>query len=212
LLVGGGALTRAIAQEFIRLAGGKKARIVVIPSASRRARPVFSVRRWQRFGVRVTVLHARDRKEAARSELYKCLEGATGVWIGGGDQGRLTYLFARTVLADKLKAILARGGVVGGTSAGAAVVTNLMVRGRGTERGFGLLDGCVVDTHFTQRKRYDRLKRIIDGHPKLIGLGIDVNTALVILGKNYRLFGSGTVTRYANGRKTVLPKQGRLAP
>jgi cyanophycinase len=213
VLVGGGLLPPDSGKEFVRLAGGKDARIVVIPSASLRANPEANVRRWQKIlGVSVTVLHARTPKEAARADLYKCLDKATGVWIGGGDQCRLTELFDGTVLADKLRSVLARGGVVGGTSAGASVVTRVMVNGKGVARGFGLLDGCVIDQHFTQRQRHERLKRIIDKHPKLTGFGIDANTALVISGKGYRVVGSGTVTRYTNGRKEVLPRRGPLFP
>jgi cyanophycinase len=213
VLVGGGILPLDSGREFVRLAGGKDARIVVIPSASLRANPEANVRRWRRIlGVSITVLHARTTREAAQADLYKCLDKATGVWMGGGDQCRLTQLFAGTVLTEKLRSVLARGGVVGGTSAGASVVTRVMVNGTGVARGFGLLDGCVIDQHFTQRKRYERLKRIIDEHPKLTGFGIDVNTALVISGKDYRVIGSGTVTRYANGRNEVLPRRGALFP
>jgi cyanophycinase len=213
VLVGGGILPRDIGREFVRLAGGKDARIVIIPSASLRDSPEANVRRWRQvLGASITVLHARTRKEAARAELYKCLDRATGVWIGGGDQCRLTELFAGTVLTDKLRSVLARGGVVGGTSAGASVVSRVMVNGKDEARGFGLLNGCVIDQHFTQRKRYERLKRIIDKHSKLTGFGIDANTALVISGKDYRVIGTGTVTRYAHGRKTVLPRRGPLSP
>jgi cyanophycinase len=212
LLVGGGALPKDIGREFIRLAGGKEAHIVVIPSASRRATPQSAAGRWRPYGVRVQVLHARNPTEAAGASLYKCLDRATGVWIGGGDQGRLAQIFAGTVLRNKLKAVLARDGVIGGTSAGASIVTGVMVRGRGEARGFGLLDRCVIDQHFTERGRYARLKRIIDKHPQKIGFGIDQSTALVISGTHFRLLGRGTVTRYAHGQRTLLQSEGRLLP
>src|SRR5205807_2533054 len=102
------------------------------------------------------------------------------VWIGGGKQSRLMYLFAGTPLAAKLRAVLARGGVVGGTSAGASVVSRVMVIGSGEGRGLGLLDRLIIDQHFSQRHRLERLKRLIEKYPDQVGYGIDERTALEI--------------------------------
>src|SRR6185369_1772066 len=179
VLVGGGGLGPDICQEFVRLAGGKDAKIVVIPSASGYARPSRCASLWQAYGARVAVLHAANRNAAADAKLYHCIDRATGVWIGGGNQGRLMYLFEGTPLADKLKALLARGGVIGGTSAGASVVTSVMVWGRGEGRGLGLLDKYIVDQHFSQRGRYGRLKRLVERHGEMVGFGIDERTALI---------------------------------
>jgi cyanophycinase len=205
LLVGGGGVGPEIRREFVRLAGGKDARLVVIPSASRYARPEPAAAVWRSYCARVAVLHAPDRRAAADPKLYACLDQATGVWISGGKQSRLVYLFAGTPLADKLKAVLSRGGVVGGTSAGASVVTQIMVLRSGEGRGLGLLDGLIIDQHFTQRRRLERLKRLIEKHKDKTGYGIDEGTALIISGDSVRVIGPGTVTRFqAKGAPSVL--------
>jgi cyanophycinase len=159
------------------------------------------------------VLHVKTRKEATDRKLYECLDNATGVWFGGGDQGLLADLFDGTPLVGKLKAILTRGGAVGGFSAGASVVTKVMVLGRGESEGFGLLDDLIVDQHFTQRKRLDRLKKLIDKHPTLVGYGIDESTALVISEGVIRVMGQGAVTRCTGKEQPVrLTKNGLVYP
>jgi cyanophycinase len=205
LLVGGGKVGPEVRREFIRLAGGKNARIVVIPSASNTARPAAAAAVWQGFHTRVAVLHAGDRQAAADPHLYSCLDRATGVWIGGGKQSRLVYLFGETPLADKLRAVLARGGVVGGTSAGASVVTRVMVLRNAEGHGLGLLEDYIIDQHFSQRHRLARLKKLIEKYKDKTGYGIDEGTALVISGDSVKVIGPGTVTRYqASGATAVL--------
>src|SRR5437016_6101379 len=143
VLVGGGRTGVEIRGEFIRLAGGKNACIVVIPSASDDPRPASAGSPWRSYSASVTVLHVTDRAAAAEAKLYACLDQATGVWIGGGRQSHFMHLFAGTPLAGKLKAVLSRGGVIGWTSAGAAVVSGVMVLGTSESRGLGLLAGCI---------------------------------------------------------------------
>jgi cyanophycinase len=202
-----------MSEEFVRLAGGKRARIVVIPSATPWASPRAAAARWRALGVETTVLHVRSKKEASDAKLYSCLDNATGVWIGGGDQGLLANLFAGTPLSEKLKAILARGGAVGGFSAGASIVTKVMVLGRGESEGFGLLEDLIIDQHFTQRKRLDRLNRLIDKHPNMVGYGIDESTALVISEGVVRVLGDGAVTRCRGKEQPVrLTKNGPGSP
>lgn len=205
VLVGGGGTGSEIRGEFVRLAGGKDARIVIIPSASDDPGPATAGSLWRSYRVPVSVLHATDRSAAADAKLYACLDQATGVWIGGGRQSYFMHLFSGTPLADKLKTVLARGGVVGGTSAGASVVTGVMVLGASEGRGLGLLEGFIVDQHFSERHRLPRLKRLIEKYADKVGYGIDENTALVLSGGSIKVLGAGTVTRYrANGETAVL--------
>jgi cyanophycinase len=205
VLVGGGRYGADVREEFLRLAGGKAARIVVIPSASNRATPQGTEARWRSYGVKVTVLHAADHRAAINPRLYDCLNRATAVWIGGGKQSRLMAIFRGTPLAAKLRAVLARGGVVAGTSAGASVMSDIMVVGRSESRGLGLLASFIIDQHFDRRHREERLKKLIQKHADKIGYGIDERTALVISGDSVRVVGPGKVTRYrADGTRTVL--------
>ena len=214
VLVGGGGTDADIRSEFVRLAGGNKARIIVIPSASAVARPEKATAMWRSYQVAVTVLHAPDRTAASEAKLYDCLDRATGVWIGGGKQSRLMYLFGGTPLAHKLQALLARGGVVGGTSAGAAVMSSVMVLRSGESRGLGLLDHCIIDTHFSQRKRSARLCKLLEKHKGPTGYGIDEKTALVLSGQSIKIIGIGKVTRYRpNGAlDELLPTSRRSLP
>ena len=117
----------------------------------------------------------------------------------GGYQGRLADLYGGTRVEFALRQVLERGGVVGGTSAGAAVLSRLMIlQGSSNElslgRGFGLLEQAVVDQHFSQRDRHARLLRVLDEHPGLVGLGIDEDTALVVQANHLRVLGESHVT------------------
>jgi cyanophycinase len=202
-----------MSEEFLRLAGGKKARIVVIPSATPWASGRAASNRWRALGAETSVLHVKSKQEAADPKLYTSLDNATGVWFGGGDQGLLADLFAGTPLVEKLKAILTRGGAVGGFSAGASVVTKVMVRGRGESEGFGLLEDLIIDQHFTQRKRLGRLERLIDKHPKMVGYGIDESTALILSEGVIRVLGDGAVTRCKVKEQPIrLTKNGPASP
>lgn len=189
VLVGGGGLPASVERAFIDLAGGPKARIVVIPTASASAdRPeehAGFLQRWQKHPVAgVTLLHTRRRVEADDDAFVRPLREASAVWISGGDQSRLSAAYRGTAVERELKRLLARGGVVGGTSAGAAIASETMITG-GRDvaelgKGLGLLPGVVVDQHFLKRDRVDRLLGVLGRHPDLVGLGIDEATAVVV--------------------------------
>jgi len=203
VLVGGGRTTEPIRKEFLRLAGGSSARIVLIPSAAtfdsvEAMKDYFSC--WREYPVAsLEFLDAANRQQADSPEFIRPLQSATGVWMPGGCQGRLADLYAGTLVEQALRQVLGRGGVVGGTSAGAAVMSRLMILD-GTNcdatlsRGFGFLDGAVVDQHFSQRGRYGRLLKVIEEHPGLLGLGIDESTALIVEGNRLRVLGESRVT------------------
>ena len=195
LVICGGRTTDLIRDQFVELAGGRDARIIVIPTANDIPNGPEAEARltpWKARGVAaVRLLHARSRGEADDRAFVRPLDEASGVWIGGGEQGRLTGTYQGTLVEDRLKALLARGGVIGGTSAGAAVMTRVMiVGGRGEARlgrGFDLLPGAVIDQHFLKRNRVSRLLGALHERSDLIGLGIDEGTALVVDIRNRRL-------------------------
>jgi cyanophycinase len=163
VIVGGGKLPAAARDEFIANAGGAdKAKIVVIPTASTYAddekEHAGYLEQWKTAkAVDVKLLHTRDEKTANSDEFVKPLTDATGIWFSGGDQSRLTKAYAGTKVLEFIRKRYADGAVVGGTSAGAAVMSKVMITG-GTDEattadGFGLLPEAVVDQHFSQRKR-----------------------------------------------------------
>jgi cyanophycinase len=188
LIVGGGRIPDAIRDRFVELAGGPAGRIVVIPASRNGDDPVragFSLAMWKDSGVAaVELLHARDRAQADDPAFAAPLKQATAVWLGGGQQGWFGDVYAGTFLERELRALLDRGGVVGGTSAGAAAMSKVMIVGGREEprigTGFGLLPDVVIDQHFLRRSRINRLIALVAKHPDQLGLGIDERTALEV--------------------------------
>jgi cyanophycinase len=211
LLAGGGELPPDVYRTFVKLAGGPYSRIVVIPTASAGDEYPPDWVGFEPFltaGSRsVRVLHTRSRDQANDAEFVGPLQRATGVWIMGGRQWRLTDAYLGTRVAQELQRVLDRGGVVGGTSAGASVLASYLVRGTpdGRERvtepgydvGFGLVRGVAVDQHLVVRRREDGdLVRVVQAYPQLLGIGIDEGTALVVQGDTARVAGSSVVGIY----------------
>jgi cyanophycinase len=195
LLVGGGTTTQAVKRRFLELAGGRGAHLVVIPSAS--ALPEageMSRRFWAQEGVPVLVLHTTNRAEADAPGFCRPLRRATGVWIPGGDQARFMALYGGTQVEREIIALYRRGGVIGGTSAGASVASRVMPDEEGEGRGLGLLDGVIVDQHFNTRARLGRLLHLLGNHPDQLGLGLDEGTGVVIRAGTLTVVGEGTVS------------------
>jgi len=188
VICGGGDIPEPIRDRFLELAGGPSARIVVIPTAAQIAdgpsvNTVLDF--WKKKGAAsVQLVHTRSRERANEAEFVRPLTEATGVWLGGGRQSSITDAYLGTEVERQLKALLDRGGVIGGTSAGAAVMTRVMItQGRRTAdvgEGFDFFPGAVVDQHFLKRNRLSRLLSVLTDHPDLIGMGIDERTALVV--------------------------------
>jgi cyanophycinase len=209
LIVGGGPIPDSITRRFVELAGGAgKARIVVFPMASENpdaGREI--VKEFETLGARaerVVLDHAAAGTEAAARRL----DGMTGIWFGGGDQARLTAALAGTPVERAIHERYRAGAVVGGTSAGAAVMTTPMITGEEkhpggsrppedpkdsssaymtiardnvvTVPGFDLLPGAIVDQHFVRRRRLNRLISAVLEHPDRVGVGIDESTALEV--------------------------------
>jgi cyanophycinase len=208
LLVGGGPTTAAVKRRFVELAGGPEAHIVVIPSASALPGAGEACRRfWEREGVQVRLLDAASRAEADSPAFYGRLRWATGAWIPGGDQTRFMALYGGTGVERELLALYRRGGVVGGTSAGASVASRVMPDGAGEGRGLGLLVGVVVDQHFDTRARLGRLLHLLGNHPDQLGLGLDESTGVVIRGGTLTVVGERTVSvcRAGSGPQVYRP-------
>ncbi len=186
MISGGGRLPPEIRQRFVELAGGKSARIVVIPAFAADEKQQAGLRDvWRPFGVtNIRVLQADSREDVDRPEFSEPLKTATGVWLSGGQQEWLAARYADSRVESELQALVKRGGVIGGSSAGAAVMSKVMIeQGLDTavlKTGLDLLPNSVIDQHFLKRSRLNRLLRVLETRPELIGFGIDEGTALVV--------------------------------
>lgn len=208
LIVGGGRMTEAIQQKFLELAGGLEAHIVVIPTAGDQPEKADAETSWlTKAGAKsVSVLHARSRAEAESESLVEKLRKADGVWFGGGRQWRFVDAYEGTACFEAFHDVLRRGGVIGGSSAGATIQGEYLVRGsplgntimmaEGYERGFGFLPGTAIDQHFTQRQRAPDMVQLKKSFPQLLGLGIDEATAVVVRGQEMEVVGDNKVSVY----------------
>src|SRR5262249_46001763 len=169
-----------IYDEFLKLAGGAKARLVIIPTASETAEQKdadYYLESWKKRGAEAaSVLHTPSREKANDPPFVSPGAEATGVWLGGGDQRKLVAAYRGTAVEAELHKLLGRGGVVGGTSAGAAVMSGPMITGGNVparlSQGFGFLPGGVVDQHFLRRNRAHRLLRVLHQNPGWFRLGL----------------------------------------
>lgn len=226
VIVGGGELPAGAVEFILKEAGGEKAKLVVIPTASESADDAAEreklVAEWKSRGfAEVVVLHTRSKEEANSGEFCEPLKSATAVWFGGGDQSKIADSYLGTKVEAEIIALQRRGGVVGGTSAGAAIQSRCMIAGgkevAEVKEGFDLLPGAVVDQHFLVRNRQARLKGVIDARPNLVGIGIDEGTALLVKGRAMRVVGRSSVTIYhAAGRdqaaRELVLDNGRAFP
>jgi cyanophycinase len=217
VVVGGGTLPDGVRDEFVKLAGGATAKLVVIPTASATAdgaEAIKSLEPWKKYKTEtLALLHTRDRKKADAPTFAKPLADATAVWFGGGDQSKLTAAYRGTLVEKELHKLLARKGVIGGTSAGAAVLSSLMITGGNpvakVDRGFGFLTHAVVDQHFLKRDRSERLVDVLAKHPGLFGIGVDESTAAIIQGRTLTVRGNSAVMILLSegaGRKASVQK------
>lgn len=210
LVIGGGLEGKAVIGRFIELAGGPDASIVVIPTAGE-ADGLFEQSTdyvvLKHFGARnLTVMHTRSRDTANSAHFVAPLLRAAGVWIGGGRQWRLVDAYSGTRTEDELHVLLTRGGVIGGTSAGASIQASYMVRGSpqgssrmmapGYEEGFGFLRNAAVDQHLLERNRQDDMLAVIDRYPGLLGIGHDEGTGIIVAGNRAEVVGRSNVAFY----------------
>lgn len=215
VVVGGAMRDRGIMERFLELAGGPDAPVVVIPTAGGAAEydqfyPGLAA--WRAAGASdLTVLHTNDRDEADSEAFVAPIREANGVWFPGGRQWRLADSYLGTRTEEELRALLERGGVVGGSSAGATILGSYLARGDTRtntimmgdhEEGFGFLRDTAIDQHVLRRNRHFDLIEIIRARPELLGIGIDENTAIVVQGDEFEVIGESYVLIYDN-RKMV---------
>jgi cyanophycinase len=209
VIVGGALRDAAILERFIDLAGGPHAPIVVVPTAGTGDHyDEFwpGLKQFREAGAtNLTVLHTRHREQANSDDFVAPLKAARGVWFSGGRQWRLADSYLDTQFHEELWALLERGGVIGGSSAGATIQGSYLARGDTKtntimmgdhESGFGFLEDVAIDQHLLRRNRQFDLIEIIEAKPDLLGIGIDENTAIVVRGDMFEVMGESYVAIY----------------
>ena len=217
LVIVGGVQTTEIVKKFVELAGGSDAKIIIIPNAG--SDPVESSEEQKKEfaelgGLSDYLIFTRETADE-KANLDK-MDWANAVFFLGGDQSDLTRDMLGTKLLSKVFDIYNNGGVVGGSSAGAAVMSEVMITGNElinkdstrnfvsiqkgnveVKKGFGFLKTVIIDQHFLKRKRHNRTISTLIEHPNLIGVAIDESTAIIVYPDDtFEVLGSNQVLVY----------------
>jgi cyanophycinase len=232
-IIGGGSRPESMMKKFVALAEGfKSGKIVVFPMAS--ATPDESgtsqAAEFKKVGAKDAVSFNLTREQALKEENAAILNDAGGVYFTGGDQARVTKVLLGTPIQKKLLEIYENGAVIGGTSAGAAIMSEVMITGDEkrkpeeghefetleagniiTTPGLGLIKTAIVDQHFATRKRHNRLICLVAEHPKLLGIGIDESTAIIINpDETFDVIGDKDVIVYDPRQASVTVTPGKI--
>jgi cyanophycinase len=223
LIVGGNmAKTSPLYDKFIQLAGGANAKFVIVPTngGNRDAKGALIVYKeetviapWLARGLKnVKMLHTADPKEANTEAFAAVLKDANAVWFDGGRQWNGVDSYAGTLTEKAFHEVLARGGVVGGSSAGATIQGDYLVRGDSSgpdvmmtkepnhQHGFAFLRRSAIDQHINARNRWDDLDAVIKQYPNLLGIGLSEDTAIIVTGDRFEVMGAFKVAVHDNTR------------
>ena len=223
VIVGGGNLTGSgINEKFIELAGGKDKNFVIVPTAggNRNADGSLIVYKedeiiapWLKLGLtHVRMLHTADPKVADTEEFAKVLRDANGVWFNGGRQWNIVDSYANTLTYREFHKVLDRGGVIGGSSAGATIQGDYLVRGDTSgpnvmmtaepthQKAFQFLRKVAIDQHINTRNRWDDLIPVIKKYPDLLGIGLSEATAIIVKGDRFEVVGAWKVAVHDDTR------------
>jgi cyanophycinase len=221
VIVGGGERSETMMRRFVELAGGRGARIAVVPNASSEPQETGRalVAELDSLGARAFVYYL-DHAAATAEASARRLDSASGIWFSGGDQIFVTQALAGTPVLRAMQRRYREGAVIGGTSAGAAIMSDSMITGNQTPPGdttgyygdeypaiarqrveivpgLGFLPGAIVDQHFIRRERHNRLISAVLERPSLLGVGIDESTALEVgPDGRWRVLGESAVVVY----------------
>jgi cyanophycinase len=219
LIIGGNGTTDDIVKRAVEAGGGANGRVAIFPQASELAETgPAAVKTWTAAGLGTAVVV--DPKDPAACETVR---GATFIWFPGGDQNRLTKALENTGIPEAIRVRYEEGALVGGTSAGAAVMSQFMMTGEAdlqsitagrteTAPGLALFPDVIVDQHFLKRQRANRLISAVLDHPELVGIGIDETTAILVTGRTIEVLGKSSVV-VIDARKAAVDKTpaGQLA-
>jgi cyanophycinase len=223
VIVGGGNLNGSgINEKFIQLAGGPEKNFVIVPTAggNRNAQGQLItyteeqvVAPWVKLGLKhVRMLHTHDPKVADTEEFANVLRTADAVWFNGGRQWNIVDSYANTLTYREFHKVLERGGVIGGSSAGATIQGEYLVRGDTSgpnvmmtaepnhQDAFKFLRKVAIDQHINTRNRWDDLVPVIQKYPKLLGIGLSEATAIIVTGDRFEVMGAWKVAVHDNTR------------
>ena len=223
VIVGGGSTDgTTIMEKFVELGGGVNGKFVVVPTAGGNKNQDGSLikyeeeptlRSWKARGLKnVVMLHTADPKVADTEEFAKVLRDATAVWFNGGRQWNCVDSYAGTLTYREFHKVLERGGVIGGSSAGATIQGDYLVRGDTSgpdvmmtqepnhQKGFAFLRKVAIDQHINTRNRWDDLDAVIKKMPNLLGIGLSEGTAIVVKGDQFEVMGKWKVAIHDNTR------------
>ena len=212
VIVGGGGMPKDLMQQFVDLAGGvEKAKLVYVPCSEQNeiTSPQRTVESWEKMGVQhATFIHTKDRQQANDDEAFLApLRDATGIWFGGGRQWNFADSYYGTTAHKLMKEVLKRGGVIGGSSAGASIqarylaratpISNFAIMAPGYERGgLGFISGVAIDQHFSQRGRQKDMTQLVNRYPQMLGIGLDEGTAIIVQKSKAEVVGRGKAHFY----------------
>jgi len=221
VIVGGSLSDPGIYAKFLELAGGPDAKIVIIPTAGADEwlydqKGLESIdNRFRENGItNITYLHTRNPEEANTKDFVQAIIEADGLWFTGGRQWRLADSYLNTLTHKEILNLLDRGGVVGGSSAGASIMGSYLVRGDTKtivvmmgdhQEGLGLISNCGIDQHLLALNRQFDILEILDAHPELLGLGLDENTAIVVHGDEFEVIGESYIAVYDGTSCKFIP-------
>ncbi|MGQ9617846.1 MAG: cyanophycinase [Candidatus Aminicenantia bacterium] len=219
IIMGGGPRPEEVMKKFVELSGPGK--IVVFPTASSEPEVTGEnlKKEFEKAGAReVIVLNIRKREDAENPEFFEKAKDANGFFFSGGDQRRITEAFLETPFHQFLKRKFKDGAVIGGTSAGTAAMSELMITGEGDftviekgsvelAKGLGLFKYGILDQHFLKRQRNNRLISAVLQNPHFIGVGIDEGTAIWVKpGWKFEVMGNSQVTIYEVKKEKIFAK------
>ncbi len=218
VIAGGGTLPEAVYAAFAEACGGKGATVAVLPVASGEPRESAQamVDRLAKLGLKATVVNPRHRAEADAAGGWDAVKACRGFWFTGGDQKRIHDTVVGTRLHRLILEAYRDGAAVGGTSAGAAAMSAVMIEGAddvssaapGTYRtlsGLGLLPGAILDQHFLKRARHNRLLSLAVEHPDLMGLGVDEGAAIVVKEGRFHVLGGSVLVLDPSAARALGP-------
>jgi cyanophycinase len=209
IIAGGGGLSDEVLGKFVELAGGENAHIVVIPTAGGRdtyGQDYGRSKNFRELGAKsVTIIHTNDKKEADTEAFIAPLKEAKGVWFSGGRQWRLVDSYQGTKTEEMIRKVLDKGGVIGGSSAGATIQGSFLARGDSKSNqimagdhleGFAYIKNVAIDQHVIARNRQFDMFTILKEYPHLLGLSVDEGTAMWVTGDQFKVIGDSYVIVY----------------
>jgi cyanophycinase len=225
VIVGGGGMPQGLWARFIEMAVGPSKKIVVVPTSNVLTEEVTGtvgeVNSLRNAGAtNVHVFHTLSRDRSNNDEKFlDIIRDADAVWFGGGRQWRFVDSYQNTKAHQYFLDVLARGGVIGGSSAGASIQGDYMARGHpigpaqikadGYETGLGFLHGVAIDQHFTQRNRQPDMTLLMQAYPQILGLALDERTAIIVKGSVAEVVGAGKFHVYDRLTPNVQQDDGK---